>query len=74
MRRHEGSPTRGDAPVARADITVKRYERTGKSAVELQPVSTNAEHEPIKIGPTTEDVEIVGVVVGAIVGTRRTSD
>jgi hypothetical protein len=47
---------------------------TGKNTVELQPVSTNAEHEAIEIGPTTADVEIVGVVVGAIVGTRRAAE
>jgi hypothetical protein len=37
-------------------------------------VSTNAELTPIKIRPTTTDVEIFGVVVGAIVGTRRATD
>ena len=39
------------------------------AALGSQPVSTNGEHEPIEIVPTTQDVEIVGIVVGAIVGT-----
>ena len=39
--------------------------------VKLQPVSTNPERKPIKMGPTTVDAEIVGIVVVAIVGSRR---
>ena len=54
-----------------SDVTLKRLQRIDAETVELQPVSTNPEHEPIEIGPTTADIEIVGVVVGAIVGTRR---
>ena len=74
--RRQAEARNGDVVVARieADITLKRFERTGKSTVELQPVSTNADHKPIKIRPTTTDVEIVGVVVGAIVGTRGRAD
>ena len=41
--------------------------------VELQPVTTNPEHKPIAIGHTTEDAEIVGIVVGATIGTRQGS-
>ena len=74
--RREAQARNGDIVLARIgeDVTLKRYERTGRSTVELQPVSTNAEDKPIKIRPTTSDVEIVGVVVGAIVGTRRETD
>ena len=74
--RRQAEARNGDVVIARigTDITLKRYERTGKTTVELQPVSTNAEHKPIEIRPTTTDVEIVGVVVGAIVGTRRATD
>ena len=63
----------GDVVVARIgqEVTLERYERIDASTVELQPVSSNPEHEPIQIGPTTVDGEIVGIVVGAIVGTRR---
>ena len=39
--------------------------------VELPLVSTNPDHQTIEIGQGTVDAEIVGIVVGAIVGTRR---
>ena len=66
----------GDVVVARigADITLKRYCRRNAETVELQPESTNPEHEPIRLDPQTTDVEIIGVVVGAIVGARRRDD
>ena len=56
------------------NVTPNRFERIDARTVELQPVSTNPEHQPIEIGPTTEDMEtvgIVGIVVEAIVATRR---
>ena len=53
------------------EVTLKRYERIDANTVELQPMSSNPDHEAIRIGPTTDDAEIVGIVVGAIVGTRR---
>ena len=53
------------------DVTPMRYQRIEADTVALEPVSTNPEHKPIEIGPTTEDAEIIGVVAGAIVGTRR---
>ena len=63
----------GDLVVARIgqDVTLKRFHRKSKDAVELQPESTNPEHRRIPIDAHTEDAEIVGVVVGAIVGTRQ---
>ena len=52
----------GDVVLARIgqEVTLKRYQRMDANTVELQPVSRNPEHEPIEIGPTTEDAEIVG--------------
>ena len=41
---------------------------------EFQPQSTNPDHEPIRADLRTDDVAIVGVVVGAIIGTRRAAD
>ena len=63
----------GDVVLARIgqEVTLKRYQRIAEDQVELQPVSSNPEHKAISIGPTTEDAEIVGIVVGAIVGSRR---
>ena len=63
----------GDLVVARIgqEVTLKRYCRKGSELIELQPESTNPEHQAIRIDPQTEDFEIVGVVVGAIVGARR---
>ena len=37
-------------------------------------MSTNPEHKTIEIGPGTDDAEIVGIVVAAIVGTLRTGE
>ena len=66
----------GDVVLARlgGEVTLKRYQRVDSRTVELQPVSSNPDHEPIRIGPTTDDAEIVGIVVGAIVGYRRGTD
>ena len=63
----------GDIVIARigTEITMKRYHRertTGQ--IELQTESTNPEHEAIRLTEDT-DCEIVGVVVGAIIGTPR---
>ena len=63
----------GDIVLARIgqEATLKRYQRLSKDTVEFQPVSTNPEHQPIHVDANTDDVAIVGVVVGAIIGTRR---
>ena len=60
----------GDLVIARieSDITMKRY-HCGTDSIELHPDSTNPEHEPIRFEDET-DCEIVGIVVGAIVGAR----
>ena len=41
--------------------------------IELRPRSSNPEHRPIVIDGTTADWEIVGVVVGAMIGARPTT-
>ena len=68
-------PRDGDIVVARIgdEVVVKRFCRTGPNTVELQPESHNPEHEAIRITPHTIGFEVVGTVVGAIVGTRRES-
>ena len=76
VRRYSEPPRDKDIVVARisGDVVVKRFRRTGPKTIELQPESHNPEHKPIQITPNTVDFEIVGTVVGAIVGTRRESD
>ena len=71
--RHQPEARNGDIVLARIgkEVTLKRYQRIGPHTVEFQPASTNPEHEPIRVDARTEDVAIVGVVVGGIVGTRR---
>ena len=68
-------PRDGDIVVARIgeEVVVKRFCRTGPDTVELQPASNNPEHKPIRITPSTVGFEVVGTVVGAVVGTRRES-
>ncbi|MCY4667599.1 MAG: transcriptional repressor LexA [Rhodococcus sp.] len=65
----------GDIVVARigTEITVKCFHRPSNDRVELRPCSENPEHCTIVIDGQTEDWEIVGVVVGAMVGARPTS-
>ena len=63
----------GDVVVARIgeEITLKRFYRQNEySNIELQPVSSNSEHSTIHVDEQT-DFEISGIVVGAIIGTRR---
>lgn len=68
--RRQPEARNGDIVVARIgqEITLKRYQRVDENQVELHPVSTNPGHQTIAVGPTSDDTEIVGVVVGAIVG------
>ena len=63
-------PNDGDIVVARIEdsITLKRFRRTDKRTIHLEPESSNPAHKPIRIDETTESWEIVGVVVGAMVG------
>ena len=37
----------------------------------MREVRTSGKLRPIQIGPRTQEAKILGVVVGAIVGTRR---
>ena len=47
--------------------------RVRADRIELQPRSSNPEHQPIVIDGTTADWEIVGVVVGATIAARPTT-
>ena len=63
----------GNVVMARigTEITLKCFHRPADDRVELKPCSSNPEHRPIVIDERTEDWEIVGVVVGAMVGPPR---
>ena len=60
----------GDVVMARigTEITLKCFHQPADDRVELKPCSSNPEHRPIVIDERTEDWEIVGVVVGAMIG------
>ena len=60
----------GDVVIARigTEITLKCFHRPSPDRVELRPCSKNPEHCTIVIDEHTEDWEIVGVVVGAMIG------
>ena len=49
-------------------MTLKRFHRRDKHTIALQPESSNSEHGPIQIDGKTQDWEVVGVVVGAMIG------
>ena len=71
--RQDPDPREGDVVIARIgpDITLKRFHRTQAGVIELQPQSTNPEHKTLYVEPDNEDFEIVGVVIGAIIGPSR---
>ena len=73
--KRDPDPRNGDIVVARIgdEVVVKRFRRTGPKTIELHPESHNPDHKPMRVTPNTVDFEIVGTVVGAIVGTRRES-
>ena len=65
--------TDGDIVLVRigTEITLKCFHRPSEDRVELRPCSKNPEHCAIVIDEQTEDWEIVGVVVGAMIGPPR---
>ena len=70
--RQNVDPQDGDLVIARIgpDITLKHYHRVDAHRIELQPKSTNPEHKTICVDQTSEDFEVVGIVIGAIILSR----
>ena len=68
-------PPEGEVVIARIgqEITLKCFHQADPDRIELQPRSSNPEHKPIVIDKTTADWEIIGVVVGAMLGARPTT-
>ena len=56
----------GDVVAARVrnQIMVRRYRIVNDETAELHPESGSPEHRTVTISPETEDVEIIGVVIG----------
>ena len=65
------TPNPAEADIVVARITLKCFYRPSDDRVELRPCSKNPEHCAIVIDQQTDDWEIVGVVVGAMIGTPR---
>ena len=63
----------GDVVMVRigTEITLKCFHRASDDRIELQPHSKNAGHCTMVIDGQTENWEIVGVVVGAMIGQPR---
>ena len=68
-------PADGEVVIVRIghEITLKCFHRATEDRFELQPRSSNPEHKPILIDETTADWEIIGIVVGAMIGARPTA-
>ena len=65
----------GEVVVVRigTDMTLKCFHRPSDDRVELRPRTKNPDHCTVLIDEQTEDWEIIGVVVGAMIGPRRYS-
>ena len=55
-------------------IKVGRFHGKSADAAELRPQSTNPGHRTIRIDTRAEDVEIIGVAVGAIMRIGRSGE
>ena len=70
MGRSQAEARDDDIVLARigTDVTLTRLECIDAETVELRPRSAKPEHEAVRVGPRTDNFEIVGVEVAAIVG------
>ena len=72
--RSKPRPRDGDLVLARIGELpgLGRFVRIDARTAHLREVRTSGKPRPIQIGPRTQEAKILGVVVGAIVGTQRT--
>ena len=68
-------PQEGDVVVAKIGdaVAIKCLFHGDEGGIELRPGSSDPEHEVVRVDPGSTDVELIGVVVGAIIGARRAS-
>ena len=71
--RRDPKAKEGDLMVARIgdDLALKGFHRKGETVIELQPVSTHPEHQPIRVEAGGEDFDVARVVVGTMFEARR---
>ena len=72
--RSKPRPQDGDLVLARIGERPRlgRFVRIDARTAHLREVGTSGRLRPIQIGPKAQEAKILGVVVGAIVGTQRT--
>ena len=72
--RTETRPQKGDVVVARIGgaPALRRVTRADTRGIVLKPASRST--EPNEVGETTQDTEIIGIVLGGIIGTRPTKN
>ena len=61
-------PKDGDVVAARVNdgLVLARFTRVDEQTVELSPQSTNPDHQPRRFNTDTNDMEIIGVVIGRV--------
>ena len=70
---HTATANTGDIVVVRIhdEVTVRRLVRKDDSSIALEPESHNPKHETIRTNDSHGDLEIMGIVVGAIIAIER---
>ena len=64
----DDEPNYGDIVAARVNerVLLARFKRIDEKTVELSPQSTNPTHQPRRVNIDTDDMEIIGIVIGHV--------